>query len=326
MKKINKSILIILFVIFSGYSVLAQSEDTINVLYGSSPVINGTLSPDEWDDASTITYEAGFPGDEMTVTCYFKHNGIDTLYIAQHIPNMHNGDRNLICFDVEHNGGNNPQTDDFSCNRYHLDTYLSWEGTGTGSDWDYSTPVGWFCALTGAAWGWAGDLGEIEFAIVFSKLGITAGNPKIFGFNILFGELLGNYNPDVLWSWSTNGDYFIPNTWGNMASTDNWGNGGVGTAEKIITGNHHLKNYPNPFSQSTVIGYQLSVSCEVILKIYNLSGKEVQTLVNENQSAGKHSVVWDGKDFKGNKLTNRLYFCKLITGKQVDTKKMLYLP
>jgi len=163
----------------------------------------------------------------------------------------------------------------------------------------------------------------MEFAIAYSKMGIISGTPKTIGFMFGFGDDPGETD---CWFWPQNGWYITPDSWANMVSTDNWGNGGVGTAEKIITGNHHLKNYPNPFSQSTVIGYQLSVSCEVILKIYNLSGKEVQTLVNENQSAGKHSITWDGKDSKGNKLTSRLYFCQLITGKQVDTKKMLYLP
>jgi len=100
----------------------------------------------------------------------------------------------------------------------------------------------------------------------------------------------------------------------------------INSSIKIIQSEYELKNHPNPFNELTVISYTLKVSGRVSLKIYDITGHEVRTLVNENQPAGEHSVVWDGKDSKGNKLTSRLYFCQLITGKQVDTKKMLYLP
>ncbi|MCD4817735.1 MAG: T9SS type A sorting domain-containing protein [Candidatus Cloacimonetes bacterium] len=323
MKKKFYIIILIVFVV-----KIIFCTDSLFVSFGSSPVIDGVISPNEWDDASPITYEAGFSGDEMTITCYFKHNGIDTLYIAQHIPDMHNGDRNLICFDVEQNGGNNPQTDDFSCNRYHLDSYSSWEGTGTGSDWNYSDPDGWFCALSGAAWGWEGDLGEIEFAIAFSKLGITAGNPKILGFNILFGELLGNYDPDVLWNWSTNGDYFIPNTWGNMISPDNW------SSEVSINDNNlpnyyenfSMMNYPNPFNPTTNIFFSTTKNTgNTKIEVYNIKGQKVKTLVNEKLETGDHSIVWNGKNDSGKQVTSGIYFYKLKSGKYTATKKMILM-
>ncbi len=61
------------------------------------------------------------------------------------------------------------------------------------------------------------------------------------------------------------------------------------------------------------------------MKVYDILGNEVQTLVNENQSARKYSVTWDGKNAKGNKLANGIYYYRLTTGKQVAAKKMLYL-
>ena len=91
---------------------------------------------------------------------------------------------------------------------------------------------------------------------------------------------------------------------------------------------HHtaLINYPNPFSETTTIDYHLSGSCKIVLNIYNLSGQKIRTLVNENQPAGKHSVVWDGIDNAGNAIGPGVYFYQLKTGNKFSkTKRMLLL-
>ena len=84
------------------------------------------------------------------------------------------------------------------------------------------------------------------------------------------------------------------------------------------------QNCPNPFSLSTVIGYQLQESGKVMLKVYNIQGMEVRTLVNKNQAAGKHSVVWDGKNDSGKNVGTGIYFYQLhIDDKSISTKKMI---
>jgi hypothetical protein len=85
------------------------------------------------------------------------------------------------------------------------------------------------------------------------------------------------------------------------------------------------QNYPNPFNPSTTIKYSVKNTCNVQIKIYNQLGQEVYVLVNEQKPAGEHNVTWDGKDAKGNKLASGIYYYRLTAGKQVDTKKMLYL-
>ncbi|MCK4637786.1 MAG: T9SS type A sorting domain-containing protein, partial [Bacteroidales bacterium] len=76
---------------------------------------------------------------------------------------------------------------------------------------------------------------------------------------------------------------------------------------------------------STVIGYQLSVSGKVILKVYNMLGKEIRTLVNEKQTAGTHSIVWDGTDDSGNPISCGIYFYRIKTDNVNKTGKMLLL-
>jgi len=80
------------------------------------------------------------------------------------------------------------------------------------------------------------------------------------------------------------------------------------------------QNYPNPFNPSTVISYQLPVSGQVSLKIYDMLGREVQTLVNETQAAGRYSVR-----FNASGLSSGTYFYKLQANGLVQTKKLTLL-
>jgi hypothetical protein len=95
---------------------------------------------------------------------------------------------------------------------------------------------------------------------------------------------------------------------------------------QIATEYELCQNYPNPFNPQTTISYQLPVYSKVTLKIYDILGKEVRTLVNENKSAGYHSVMWDGRDNSGRQVTSGIYFYKLMSDYGISiTKKLLLL-
>jgi hypothetical protein len=80
------------------------------------------------------------------------------------------------------------------------------------------------------------------------------------------------------------------------------------------------QNFPNPFNPSTVISYQLQVTSNVTLKVYDILGREVATLVNEEKPAGNYDV-----QFTSNGLTSGIYFYKLKTGNYSETKKMILI-
>jgi hypothetical protein len=80
------------------------------------------------------------------------------------------------------------------------------------------------------------------------------------------------------------------------------------------------QNYPNPFNPSTVIGYQLPASGFVTLKVFDVLGKEVDSLVSSYQNAGNYSV-----QFNAFHLPNGVYFYRLDTGPYHSTKKLLLL-
>ncbi len=80
------------------------------------------------------------------------------------------------------------------------------------------------------------------------------------------------------------------------------------------------QNYPNPFNQTTVINYQLPVSGKIILKIYDITGKYVTTLIDSYQSAGSYNIFFDA-----GKLTSGIYLYKLQADNYSETKKMLLI-
>jgi Zn-dependent metalloprotease len=71
------------------------------------------------------------------------------------------------------------------------------------------------------------------------------------------------------------------------------------------------QNYPNPFNPSTSIEFSVPVNSDVTIRIYNLLGEVVTTLVNEEISTGNHSVAWNGNDEGGNKVSSGIYFYEM---------------
>jgi hypothetical protein len=85
------------------------------------------------------------------------------------------------------------------------------------------------------------------------------------------------------------------------------------------------QNYPNPFNPTTMINYSLPNNVFVVLKIYDMLGREIKTLVNNQMSAGKYSVAWKGDNNNGNKVTSGIYFYKISAGTFSTTRKMVVL-
>jgi hypothetical protein len=80
------------------------------------------------------------------------------------------------------------------------------------------------------------------------------------------------------------------------------------------------QNYPNPFNPVTIINYELPITNDVELEIYNMLGEKVVTLVSGRQEAGLHQVEWDASGF-----ASGVYYYRIETGEFVDVKKMILL-
>jgi len=80
------------------------------------------------------------------------------------------------------------------------------------------------------------------------------------------------------------------------------------------------QNYPNPFNPNTVISFQLPVSSNVSLKVFDILGNEISTIVNGYQPAGKYEF-----EFSGANLPSGVYFYTITAGQYSETKKMILM-
>ena len=80
------------------------------------------------------------------------------------------------------------------------------------------------------------------------------------------------------------------------------------------------QNYPNPFNPTTIISYSLPIDGFVMLKVYDILGREVTTLVNENKKAGNYDV-----SFNGSRLGSGIYFCRMSYGDFDRSIKMIVM-
>ena len=85
------------------------------------------------------------------------------------------------------------------------------------------------------------------------------------------------------------------------------------------------QNYPNPFNIQTMIKFFSPKEGYVSLKVFNLLGKEIETVIDEKLTAGEHNFSWDGKDKKGNPVGSGLYFYTLDSPDFHQIKKMVLI-
>lgn len=87
------------------------------------------------------------------------------------------------------------------------------------------------------------------------------------------------------------------------------------------------QNYPNPFSESTQVSFQLMMPSQVDLTVFNIKGEAIRTLAAGSRQGGAYNITWDAKDSKGQKVANGVYFCRLqvvnAQGEFVNTRMML---
>ena len=192
---------------------------------------------------------------------------------------------------------------------------------------------------------YAGDVWRIEYkgsgdiadsnSYTYEKVyqdTIPAGSPRVYsvsfpGDNFCLKQggtsstdMNGNGKPELLIAYE-DGDSL--QAWIVMIESDS-----VMTAIEVDPGRQVLKtyklnqNYPNPFNPSTTIVYELPSTEKIMLKVYDILGREVKTLVNGVMPAGKHTISWDGTNNLGNKVSSGVYIYSLEVGNHKLHKRM----
>jgi hypothetical protein len=110
--------------------------------------------------------------------------------------------------------------------------------------------------------------------------------------------------------------------YGTILHTTSEGFVAIGGRRKDLTpgGYALLQNYPNPFNPSTTIEFTLPKSEFAELKVFNILGEAVSTLVSKNLNQGNHTYTFDGKN-----LASGVYYYQLVTGDYREVKKMIFL-
>ncbi len=140
---------------------------------------------------------------------------------------------------------------------------------------------------------------------VFRAYRYTSDHPALVGHDLTPGNTMTGFTPD----------YFIPSD-----LTVIKGNDEIIKPEDLLN-----QNYPNPFTYSTTIEYDVNDSKNVNIEIFDFSGNHVKSLVNTNSNIGKNSVNWDGTDDGGKKVASGMYFYVLKSDDQKETKKMILI-
>ncbi|MFH1196634.1 MAG: T9SS type A sorting domain-containing protein [bacterium] len=152
--------------------------------------------------------------------------------------------------------------------------------------------------------------------------GVISGNtitvlwadvPK--GFIMQSGNLVIQINSDdELVLLEQTGEFFGTDLWTRTTT------GVEGNIETAVNGFYLSQNYPNPFNPNTVISWQMAVGSNVELKIYDILGNEITTLIDEFKSPGEYKINFDASS-----LSAGVYYYRLITSASQTTRKMVLL-
>lgn len=162
--------------------------------------------------------------------------------------------------------------------------------------------------------GWAGSISGVGIAQLFKTTNggrnwTYQNQSNIRSYNDIFA-----LSDSVVWTCGGFGTIFHTKTGGDTVVN-------ITQISDIVPGNFQLfQNYPNPFNPVTNIEFDLPVGNFVVLKIYDINGREVKTLVNEFKPAGRYIY-----SFYAGELSSGIYFYKIISGNFNETKRMILI-
>ncbi len=202
-----------------------------------------------------------------------------------------------------------------------MNELTGWAAGGEGHGFIYRTTNG------GQNW-------NMQYDTLFNEVNSISFTDENHGWAAGRGDLFFTTDGGYRWSRSFSGSDFIQtvqfvnqNTgwiagyYGVVLKTTNGGSVFVNNNSLVVPEGYELfQNYPNPFNPSTMIEYSIPKECPVSIIVYDITGREIETLVNEVKRAGYYTV-----QFNTSRLSSGIYFYRITAGDFTQTKKMILL-
>jgi len=158
-----------------------------------------------------------------------------------------------------------------------------------------------------------GTIGSIDFSVLFPGTIIFGDN------NYFIADLNGDGFQDIAAPRSDQKELWIFKTSTGPFTSLNY------SVIELPSKNRLSHNFPNPFNTSTKINYEILNSGRVTIKIYNMLGREVRTLVDDFKNQGHYDVLWDGLDNQGYKVSTGVYLYRIISKEFNEVKKTIVI-
>jgi hypothetical protein len=243
----------------------------------------------------------------------------------------------------------------YTSGKYKISVYIY---VPTGGDAYFNTLQ--LFAGAGSSWGMQVYFGDVTAGAGLVDAGGAGSGTFTFNYDTwIFNEIVVDLDADfaeyfvdgvsiVTWQWSTGA--FGSNTLNQLGGSNFFAwTGGVNLNPDFYFDNYTLarldtpvvaignndpnlptdyalyQNYPNPFNPTTTIQYDLKQTTDVTIKIFNMLGQEVRTLVNSRQEAGQKEVVWDGLNNARARVASGIYIYRIQAGDFVQARKMILM-
>jgi photosystem II stability/assembly factor-like uncharacterized protein len=206
-------------------------------------------------------------------------------------------------------------------------TSIVFKTTNGGVNWNeiYSIPLRVFTnIMTVPSTGTAFAIGVTVDTTIFANSKIATLKTTNYGATWVLKEL--NTTQHMMGLWIADADNFYMsggdlNEPAVVLKSTNGGNVFVNAVGSEVPDSYSLgQNYPNPFNPRTAIRFQVAGNSDVVIKVFDVQGREVRTLVNERMQAGIYEV-----DFDGTGLNSGVYFYQMRAGKYSETKRMILI-
>jgi predicted GH43/DUF377 family glycosyl hydrolase len=299
--------------IYGSHKTIGYAKSTDGINWVKDSLRNPVLSPGSagsWDDVWIYAPCVIFSGDSFHMW-YMAYNGIDLQVRIGHATSPHpdsvwTKDPANPVLSYQLGSWDYPRVDMpfviYDDNIYHM-----WYSGGDQWSWQ----IGYATSQDGSVW----------YKHEYNPVLPVGTEGEWDDYYVMFCSVMLDARADSTYRmWYTGGDSVWNGNIGHATAPALPTAIGENATQYYPSGFHLEQNYPNPFNPSTTIKFQIPIAIFTTLKVYNILGQEVVTLVSEKLSPGQYTYNWDASAF-----SSGVYYYKLEAGEYIDIRKLVFI-